>query len=95
MPDVKTADHRIDTLDLGSYAHVGMMAVTPDGLPATGVRNITVTHIEGDHTATVHVEQLMWLNIEFNSSAVLSFHVTLYEVCVCVTDVNDLMSEIV
>jgi hypothetical protein len=46
--------------------------------------NILFFHIiklvEGDYTATVHVEGGMWLNIDFNDSAVLSFSVAVYPV---------------
>ena len=36
--------------------------------------------VEGDYTATVHVEEKMWLNIDYNDSAVLSFNVAVYPV---------------
>lgn len=36
--------------------------------------------VEGDYTATVHVEEGMWLNIDFKDSAVLSFSVAVYPV---------------
>ncbi len=82
IPPTRGPDHHVDLLDLGQFAHVGMMAVDEQGLPVNdSSRQLTVTQVAGDHTATVHVEPYMWLNIEFNSSAaVLSFHVTLYEV---------------
>ena len=56
------------------------MATDNDGYPVTGERDLTLTKVAGDHTATVHVEAGMWLNIDFNSTAVMSFDVTLYEV---------------
>ena len=71
----------MDTLDLGTYANVGMMAIDADGLPSTGDRKLTLTRVAGDNTAGVHVEAGMWLNIDFESTAQLSFDVTLYEVC--------------
>jgi hypothetical protein len=37
--------------------------------------------VEGDYTATVHVEEGMWLNIDFKDSAMLSFSVAVYPVC--------------
>ena len=70
----------MDTLDLGTYAEVGLMATDTNGLATDGERKLTLTTVAGDHTAGVHVEENMWLNIDFNSSAVLSFDVTLYEV---------------
>jgi hypothetical protein len=45
-------------------------------------RKLTLTTVAGDNTAGIHVENNMWLNIDFNSTAILSFDVTLYEVCV-------------
>ena len=92
VPGSKMASHAIDTLDLGNYAHVGLMATDDSGMPAAGSRDLTVRNIAGDHTATVHVEPLMWLNIEFNSSAVLSFHVTLYEVSIIMTPAGQLIA---
>lgn len=38
--------------------------------------------VEGDYTATIHVEGGMWLNIDFKDSAVLSFSVAVYPVSV-------------
>lgn len=38
--------------------------------------------VEGDYTATVHVEGGMWLNIDFNDSAVLSFNIAVYRVSI-------------
>ena len=75
-----SASYELDTLDVGGHAHVGLMATDDDGLPATGRRTVRVTHVDGDHTATVHVEPLMWLNVQFRSTAQLAFHVMLYEV---------------
>jgi len=37
--------------------------------------------VEGDYTARIHVEEGMWLNIDFQNSAVLSFSIALYPVC--------------
>jgi len=58
-----------------------MMAIDNEGLPSSGYRKLTLTKVAGDHTAGVHVEADMWLNIDFDSTAVLSFDVSLYEVC--------------
>lgn len=80
IPDDKVEEHELDTLDLGTYAEVGLMATDNDGYRTDGARKLTLTTVAGDHTAGVHVEENMWLNIDFNSTAVLSFDVTLYEV---------------
>lgn len=73
-------EHELDTLDLGTYAEVGLMATDDDGIYTDGQRKLTLTTVAGDNTAGVHVENNMWLNIDFNSTAILSFDVTLYEV---------------
>ena len=73
-------EHELDTLDLGTYAEVGLMATDDDGIYTDGQRKLTLTTVAGDNTAVVHVENNMWLNIDFNSTAILSFDVTLYEV---------------
>ena len=83
MPEETDDNYAIDTLDIGDYAHVGILPTDSVDLPTGGRRRLTVTHVDGDHTATIHVEPFMWLNIEFNSSAKLTFHVTLYEVRCC------------
>ena len=62
-----------------------MMAIDSSGLPSTGNRKLTLTKVAGDHTAGVHVESGMWLNIDFGSTAQLSFDVSLYEVCTLAT----------
>ena len=80
VPKVTDDIYAIDTLDIGDYAHVGILPTDSVDLPTDGSRRLTVTHVDGDHTATIHVEPFMWLNIEFNSSAKLTFHVTLYKV---------------
>ena len=80
MPEEIDENYAIDTLEFGDYAHVGILPTDSVDLPTDGSRRLTVTHVDGDHTATIHVEPFMWLNIEFNSSAKLTFHVTLYEV---------------
>ncbi|CAH1775844.1 unnamed protein product, partial [Owenia fusiformis] len=79
IPAVKTEDHNVQVLDLGDYAQVGLVAVDANSIPTTGDRELQVLTVDGDHTAGVHVEPGMWLNIQFNDSAVLSFHVTLYD----------------
>ena len=70
----------LDTLDLGNHAEVGLLATDSNGRPTTGQRELTLSKVAGDHTAVIHVEPLMWLNIDFNDSAALTFDVTLYEV---------------
>ena len=80
MPEETDENYAIDTLEFGDYAHVGILPTNNADLPTDGSRRLTVTHVDGDHTATIHVEPFMWLNIEFNSSAKLTFHVTLYKV---------------
>lgn len=73
-------EHELDTLDLGNHAEVGLMATDDDGYITSGTRKLTLTTVAGDNTAGVHVENNMWLNIDFNATAVMSFDVTLYEV---------------
>ena len=80
VPTTKVSDHDLEVVDIGNYAQVGMIAVDDDGFPDAGFRKLNVPGIAGDNTATVHVESGFWLNIEFNSSAVLTFNVVLYEV---------------
>lgn len=80
IPEEKTSEHDLDTLDLGNYAEVGLLATDSRGLPTTGQRDLTLTKVAGDHTAVIHVEPLMWLNIDFNSTTVLTFDVKLYQV---------------
>lgn len=67
-------------MDLGQYAQVGFLATDALGQPVSGQRYMRINTVAGDHTAVVHVEPGMWLNIDFNESAVLSFDVFLYEV---------------
>lgn len=81
IPEEKTSEHDLDTLDLGNHAEVGLLATDSRGLPTTGQRDLTLTKVAGDHTAVIHVEPLMWLNIDFNSTTVLTFDVKLYQVC--------------
>lgn len=81
IPEEKTSEHDLDTLDLGNHAEVGLLATDSGGLPTTGQRDLTLTKVAGDHTAVIHVEPLMWLNIDFNSTTVLTFDVKLYQVC--------------
>lgn len=57
-----------------------MMAIDSGGLPSNGNRKLTLSKVEGDNTAGVHVESGMWLNIDFGSTAILTFDVSLYEV---------------
>lgn len=57
------------------------MATDDDGIYTDEQRKLTLTTVAGDNTAGIHVENNMWLNIDFNSTAILSFDVTLYEVC--------------
>ncbi|KAL4226615.1 hypothetical protein ACF0H5_014598 [Mactra antiquata] len=78
IPESKTEDHDIDTLDLGDYAEVGLLATDVDGIPVTGRRDLYLQAVEGDFTATIHVEEGMWLNIDFKDSATLSFSVAVY-----------------
>ena len=80
VPPEDHPDLFIDVLDLGGYADVGMIATNTEGLPIKDNRKLTISQIRGDHTATVHIEPNMWLNIDFQSSAVLTFNVKLYEV---------------
>jgi len=40
IPESKTEDHDIDTLDLGDYAQVGLLATDNQGNPTTGRRNL-------------------------------------------------------
>lgn len=56
------------------------MAIDSGGLPSNGNRKLTLSKVEGDNTAGVHVESGMWLNIDFGSTAILTFDVSLYEV---------------
>jgi hypothetical protein len=48
IPQSKTSDHDIDTLDLGDYAEVGLLATDDDGNPVTGRRDLylQVIHVE-------------------------------------------------
>ena len=81
IPETMSDDHNIDTLDIGKYAQAGFVVVDNDGTKVDGTRTLNVTYVAGDNTATVHVESGIFLNINFQGSAVLSFHVTLYPVC--------------
>ena len=40
IPETKTPDHDIDTLDLGDYAEVGLLATDNEGNPITGRRDL-------------------------------------------------------
>lgn len=77
---MKTKEQDLDTLDLGNYAEVGLLATDSNGRPTTGQRDLTLSKVAGDHTAVIHVEPFMWLNIDFNATTVLTFDVKLYEV---------------
>ncbi|KAK3576663.1 hypothetical protein CHS0354_004948 [Potamilus streckersoni] len=79
LPENKTEDYDMDIMDLGDYAQVGLLATDSAGNPSNGSRALKLTHVQGDHTATIHVEKGMKLNIDFNASAVLSFNIVLYE----------------
>ncbi|WAR26294.1 hypothetical protein MAR_011998 [Mya arenaria] len=78
IPESKTEDHDIDTLDLGDYAQVGLLATDNEGKPTIGRRDLYLQLVEGDYTATIHVEEGMFLNIDFQNSAVLSFSIAVY-----------------
>ena len=80
IPDSPGEDYNLDVLDLGQHAQVGLLATDDQGRPVSGERYLRISKIAGDHTAVVHVEPGMWLNIDFNDTAVLSFDVKLYEV---------------
>ena len=88
IPESPGEDYNLDVLDLGQHAQVGLLATDDQGRPVAGERYLRITTVAGDHTAVVHVEPGMWLNIDFNDTAVLSFDVKLYEVSVyvCVFD---------
>ena len=71
---------------MGDYAHAGFVVVNDQGDPyeeedmPTDIRKLTVYSVEGDNTATVHVETGIWLNIDYEEDALLTFHITLYKV---------------
>ena len=80
LPDNKISDHDIQTLDLGLYAEVAMLATDDDGLPKSGNREMYLSEVQGDFTAWVHVESGMSLDIDFQDTAILSFSIAVYEV---------------
>jgi hypothetical protein len=47
-------------------------ATDDDGIYTDEQRKLTLTTVAGDNTAGIHVENNMWLNIDFNSTAILS-----------------------
>jgi hypothetical protein len=47
------------------------MATDDDGIYTDEQRKLTLTTVAGDNTAGIHVENNMWLNIDFNSTAFL------------------------
>ena len=80
LPEIKTSDHDIDTLDLGLYAEVAILPTDENDLPTTGEREMYLTKVKGDDTGWMHVESRMTLNINFQETAILSFSIAVYEV---------------
>lgn len=80
IPESSGPDYDLDVLDLGQHAQVGLLATDAKGLPLSGSRSLRITTVGGDHTAVIHVEPGMWLNIDFNATAVLTFSIVLYPV---------------
>ena len=80
LPENKSPDHDIQTLDLGLYAEVAILPTDDDGLPIKGQREMYLTKVQGDFTAWIHVESGMSLNIDFQETAILSFSIAVYEV---------------
>lgn len=81
LPEKMTKNHQIDTIDIGSYAQVGMLAVDVNNEPVDGSRYLIMSQVKGDHTATLNVGNKMALAINFQTTAEIAFHITLYEVC--------------
>ena len=80
LPEIKTSDHNIHTLDLGLYAEVAILPTDENGLPTEGERQMQLTKVQGDFTAWIHVESGMTLDIDFKETAILSFSIAVYEV---------------
>ena len=80
LPENKTPDHDIHTLDLGLYAEVAMLPTDDDGLPVDGQRKLHLNKVNGDFTAWIHVGFGMNLDIDFKDTAVMSFSIAIYEV---------------
>ncbi|KAL8620487.1 hypothetical protein ACOMHN_056879 [Nucella lapillus] len=80
IPESPGEDYNLDVLDLGQHSQVGLLATDGEGRPVQDRRYLRITTVAGDHTAVIHVEPGMWLNIDFNDTAVLSFDVKLYQV---------------
>ena len=81
LPENLLPDHYIRTLDLGDYAEVAVLPTDDNGLPVTdGKRSMYLQEVNGDHTATIHVESGISLNIEFEAQTILSFSISVYEV---------------
>ena len=94
LPSNASAEFDLRTMDFGQHAHVGMMATDNSGFPFAGPRTLTGILVDGDYTATLHIEPDMWVNIDFNSSAVLTFNVVLYEVSMHFTSSANIISHL-
>ena len=74
-------DMRLDMLHVANYAQAGFVVVDDLFVPVEGeTRGSYTADVQGDNTATVHVETGMTMNINFTGAAVLTFHLTLYVV---------------
>lgn len=84
IPDTPTDDHTINTLDVGTYAQCGLLATDDENRArhyedGDDVVTLNLDSVNGDNTATVHVDEGFKLNIEYNGSAILTFHIAVYE----------------
>ena len=85
IPTTPTDDHTINTLDVGTYAQCGLISTDDDNRaltysPGDDVIALNLDSVNGDNTATVHVDEGFRLNIDYNGSAILTFHIAVYEV---------------
>ena len=84
IPDTPTDDHTINTLDVGTYAQCGLLATDDENRArqyeaGADIVTLNLDSVNGDNTATVHVDEGFKLNIEYNGSAILTFHIAVYE----------------